>query len=199
MTPEDLEHVLEQGPQAAQLAVTASADPEGLAIGIGGSVLATPELQHACWSPKAGEVTGSGTGAKSDRLRYTRLLLSRLAKYPDLEFKDVLRRISGLEIAMVGAIRAAMLEHRVPVLVDGIVTLAACLFALRISRAEGASRTNLIKATDLQLLSGVLRRRTLSISSLLRMVSQSLGMVGSFEGEAHVPIWEASGRRVSRP
>ncbi|KAI8806003.1 nicotinate-nucleotide-dimethylbenzimidazole phosphoribosyltransferase-like protein [Cladochytrium replicatum] len=156
MTPEELEHALEQGRQAVQRAVAASADPDSLAIGIGelgiGNTGTAACLLAAESRLPAEEVTGSGTGAEGERLRHKIATVAAvtdpvngphaeaLAKWPDLDFKDVLRRIGGLEIAaMVGAIRAAILEHHVPVLVDGIVTLAAYLFALRISAPEEAA------------------------------------------------------------
>jgi len=100
-------------------------------MGIGNTTSAAALIAALLGVP-AERVTGRGTGVDDARLQHKRAVIARaLAQHDTTEPNEALRRLGGFEIAaLVGAIEAAC-RHSALVLVDGMITAAAALVAVR--------------------------------------------------------------------
>ncbi len=77
------------------------------------------------------DVTGRGTGIDDDMLNVkTRVIESALARLPsDTSPLDVLAEVGGLEIAALAGFIIAGAEAKVPVIIDGVIAVAAAVVA----------------------------------------------------------------------
>lgn len=134
MDADQLAAALEAGKQAAERAVE-----NGAKLFIGGDMgigNTTPAAAIACalLEKDATELAGPGTGLDSDGVAHkAQVINTALARYQGLASDplETLRRVGGFEIAaLAGAyLRAAQLG--IPSLVDGYITTAAALVAVR--------------------------------------------------------------------
>ena len=85
---------------------------------------------------KVEEVTGRGTGIDENQLKNKIRVIKQAIKvnHPDTENGlDVLSKIGGFEIGgLVGCILAAA-SHRVPIVIDGFISCASALIAIKLS------------------------------------------------------------------
>jgi nicotinate-nucleotide--dimethylbenzimidazole phosphoribosyltransferase len=124
--------------EAARLAGRASvAALSGVeALGLGemgiGNTTAASAIVAALLGKSAEQVVGRGTGIGENALARKRAVVERaLALHPERDPDAVLRCLGGFEIAaLVGAIEAAA-ERRMLVVLDGFITGAAALVAVR--------------------------------------------------------------------
>lgn len=117
------------------------------AIGSGKNLLATGEVGIGNTTPSSAlvsvftgrsieEVTGRGTGVKDDGLKHKQDIIKQAIEVNKVDPKDAvgtLAKIGGLEIAaLVGAILESAYS-RVPIVLDGIISVAAALTAAQIA------------------------------------------------------------------
>jgi nicotinate-nucleotide--dimethylbenzimidazole phosphoribosyltransferase len=100
-------------------------------MGIGNSTSAAA-LIASLLGLSAEQVTGHGTGIDPDRFAHKQRVISRaLSLHATTDPSEALARLGGFEMAaLVGAIEAAC-ERRALVLLDGVITAAAALVAVR--------------------------------------------------------------------
>jgi nicotinate-nucleotide--dimethylbenzimidazole phosphoribosyltransferase len=100
-------------------------------MGIGNSTSAAA-LIASLLGLSAEQVTGRGTGIDPDRLAHKQRVIGRaLSLHATTDPGEALARLGGFELAaLVGAIEAAC-ERRALVLLDGLITAAAALVAVR--------------------------------------------------------------------
>jgi len=103
-------------------------------MGIGNTAVSAGILM-ALYGGTADDWVGPGTGVAGDALAHKKAIVTQVVARLDGEKNplEILRRIGGREIAaMVGAILAARLQ-RIPVLLDGFVTVAAAAIVQALS------------------------------------------------------------------
>jgi nicotinate-nucleotide--dimethylbenzimidazole phosphoribosyltransferase len=100
-------------------------------MGIGNSTSAAA-LVASLLGVNAERVTGRGTGVDDDRLLHKQQVIARaLTLHATSDPNEALARLGGFEVAaLVGAIEAAC-RRRALVLLDGLITSAAALVAVR--------------------------------------------------------------------
>jgi nicotinate-nucleotide--dimethylbenzimidazole phosphoribosyltransferase len=131
MTVEQAQRALEVGVDIAQHAITNGAAM--LVTGDMGIGNTTPSaaLIAAFTKRVAREVTGRGTGIDDETLslktEVIETALQRLA--PDATPLEILAEVGGLEIAAIAGFIVAGAAARVPVLIDGVIAVAAALVA----------------------------------------------------------------------
>jgi nicotinate-nucleotide--dimethylbenzimidazole phosphoribosyltransferase len=98
-------------------------------MGIGNTTPAAALVAAVTGRP-AGALTGRGTGIDDDMLRTKRKIVeAATARAEGLGPMDLLAEIGGLEIAALAGFVIAGAAARVPVIVDGVITLAATVVA----------------------------------------------------------------------
>jgi nicotinate-nucleotide--dimethylbenzimidazole phosphoribosyltransferase len=131
MTTEQAFRALEVGVEIAQSALTNGAAL--LVTGDMGIGNTTPSaaLIAAFTKRSASEATGRGTGIDDDTLRLkTRVIETALARLDDDAAPlDVLAEVGGLEIAAIAGFIVAGAAAKVPVLIDGVIAVAAAVVA----------------------------------------------------------------------
>ncbi|MBQ2952751.1 MAG: nicotinate-nucleotide--dimethylbenzimidazole phosphoribosyltransferase [Clostridia bacterium] len=104
-------------------------------MGIGNTTASTA-LACALLGCKPEELTGRGAGLSDAGLERKRCAIARALEvnHPDpADPIDVLARVGGFEIAgMAGAFLGGM-QHRVPIIIDGVISAVAALIAARIN------------------------------------------------------------------
>lgn len=104
-------------------------------MGIGNTTAATA-LACALLGCSPDELTGRGAGLSDAGLERKRSVIARAlaVNQPDpADPMDVLAKVGGFEIAgMVGAFLGVM-KHRVPIIIDGVISAVAALIAARIN------------------------------------------------------------------
>ena len=130
MTRDDAEAALTIGMDVARDAVAAGA---GCLItgemGIGNTTPSAALIAAVTGRPAA-ELTGRGTGIDDDMLRTKRkIVVDAVARAQGLGPIDLLAEVGGLEIAALCGFVIAGAQARVPVIVDGVITLAATVVA----------------------------------------------------------------------
>jgi nicotinate-nucleotide--dimethylbenzimidazole phosphoribosyltransferase len=135
MSPETAVRALEVG---IGLAVELAADGVGLLgvgdMGIGNTTAASAMTAVLCGQEPA-RVTGRGTGIDDGRLRLKVDAVERALRVnrPDPgDALDVLAKVGGFEIAGLAGLLLGAAACRVPVLLDGFITGAAALAAVRL-------------------------------------------------------------------
>ena len=135
MTREQLREAMQVGADRVALALDHDADLFiGGEMGIGNTTAATA-LSCALLGDAPEALTGSGTGLDDAGIaRKCGVVRRALARHADADGAlDCLQRLGGYEIAaLVGAYIAAA-QARLPVLVDGFITTAAALAAVRLN------------------------------------------------------------------
>lgn len=98
-------------------------------MGIGNTTSSAAMIAAFTGHPAA-DCTGRGTGIDDAMLaRKTEVVAGAVARVAGTGPEEVLAGVGGLEIAALAGFAAAGVEARVPVLVDGVITLAAVLAA----------------------------------------------------------------------
>jgi nicotinate-nucleotide--dimethylbenzimidazole phosphoribosyltransferase len=85
----------------------------------------------------AARVTGRGTGINDASLAHKITVIERalLANQPDRSDPlDVMAKVGGLEIAAMAGVMLGAAAHRIPVVMDGFISGAAALTAVRLNR-----------------------------------------------------------------
>jgi nicotinate-nucleotide--dimethylbenzimidazole phosphoribosyltransferase len=103
-------------------------------MGIGNTTAASALTAVFCGAPPA-RVTGRGTGIDEARLRLKVEAVERAlaVNRPDpADALDVLAKVGGFEVAGLAGVMLGAAERRVPVLLDGFITGAAALAAVRL-------------------------------------------------------------------
>ncbi|KPU45582.1 nicotinate-nucleotide--dimethylbenzimidazole phosphoribosyltransferase [Oxobacter pfennigii] len=136
----------------ALMAILTGAKVAADAIKSGVNILATGEVGIGNTTPSSAlisvftghsveEVTGRGTGVKDDALKHKQEVIKRAIEVnqPDVDDPiDVISKVGGLEIAaLTGAILEASYQN-VPVILDGIISVAAALTAAKIARLSAS-------------------------------------------------------------
>lgn len=134
MSQQQLNASLDVGRQAVQRAREANVDCVGLGeMGIANTSSASAIIAMLLNLP-AMDVTGRGTGIDDDAVLHKTQVIQRAIELHQPECKnamDILQRVGGFEIAaMTGAMLEAH-EHQLPVLVDGFISTAAALVAVK--------------------------------------------------------------------
>jgi nicotinate-nucleotide--dimethylbenzimidazole phosphoribosyltransferase len=138
MTRDQAVRAIAVGIQTAREALAGGAGVIGLGeMGIGNTTPSTAIV--ACYSPKPlAELTGRGTGLSGEAVAHkTAVIEQALAvNRPDLaDPLDVLAKVGGFEIAgLIGVILGAA-AGRAAVVVDGVITSAAALLAVKLAPA----------------------------------------------------------------
>jgi nicotinate-nucleotide--dimethylbenzimidazole phosphoribosyltransferase len=121
-----------------RLADELAADGVGL-LGVGdmgiGNTTAASAITAVLGGDDPARVTGRGTGIDEDRLRHKVQVIQRAlaVNRPDpADALDVLARVGGFEIAGLAGVVLGAAARRVPVLLDGFITGAAALAAVRL-------------------------------------------------------------------
>jgi nicotinate-nucleotide--dimethylbenzimidazole phosphoribosyltransferase len=130
MSVDDAEAALAVGVDIARTAMAAGADC--LVTGDMGIGNTTPSaaLIAALTASSPEALTGRGTGIDDDMLRRKRkIVVDAVRRAEGLPPIQVLAEIGGLEIAAIAGFIAAGAEHRVPVVVDGVIALAGAVVA----------------------------------------------------------------------
>jgi nicotinate-nucleotide--dimethylbenzimidazole phosphoribosyltransferase len=135
MSLDEARRAMDVGAATAQDAIDAGADLLGIGeIGIGNTTAAAA-LTAACTGAVPAHVVGRGTGIGNEvHARKVRVVQEALARHDCSSCSplELLSRLGGLEIAaMVGCLLEAA-RRRVPVILDGFVTGAAALIAVRL-------------------------------------------------------------------
>jgi nicotinate-nucleotide--dimethylbenzimidazole phosphoribosyltransferase len=130
MTAEEARRSIEAG-----IEVFADTRPLDLAgagdMGIGNTTAAAAIIA-ACTGRPVAEVTGRGTGIDDARLAHKVSVIERAlaVNCPDpADALDVLARVGGAEIGAIAGVLLAAAAHRVPVMVDGVISSAGALVA----------------------------------------------------------------------
>lgn len=133
MTPEECAQALACGAEAAKRAIADGTDIVALGeMGIGNTASASL-LLHRLGPAPLEDCIGLGAGHDDEGLaRKRQALAAAVARWPGYGVLEVLRQFGGFEIAgMAGAALAAAAARR-PVVVDGFISSAAILAAVRI-------------------------------------------------------------------
>ncbi|MPY91589.1 MAG: nicotinate-nucleotide--dimethylbenzimidazole phosphoribosyltransferase [Acidimicrobiia bacterium] len=134
LTPAQVAAALDVG---ASLAADAVASGHRLVVvgemGIGNTTAAAAVLAALTGRP-AGDVTGAGAGEPSagiaHKVQVVEAGVARLGPAP--RPLDVLAEVGGLEIAALAGVLVGAAAARAPVLLDGVITLAAAVVAARV-------------------------------------------------------------------
>lgn len=135
MTPEQARQAVEVGIEVAEEAIDRGTDLLGIGeMGIGNTTPSSAIIAAYSGLPVA-DVVGGGSGIDASRRqkKITAIEKALQVNRPDLtDPLDVLSKLGGLEIAgMLGVILAGA-AHRVPVIIDGFISGAAVLVAVRL-------------------------------------------------------------------
>ena len=99
-----------------------------------GNTTASAALIAACTRRPASDVTGRGTGIDDDTLRRKVATIERgLSRTGDVGPLELLASVGGLEIAALAGFVVGGAAERVPVVVDGVIALAAVLVAVALA------------------------------------------------------------------
>ncbi len=101
-----------------------------------GNTTASSALIAAFLGVSAVEVTGKGTGIKSETIKHKAEIIDRAiaVNQPNPEDPiDVLAKVGGLEIAALSGLILAAAANRTPVVIDGFISSAAALVAQKIA------------------------------------------------------------------
>ncbi len=136
MTLEQAYQAVEIGFDIAEESIRAGADIAVIGeMGIGNTTASTAMIASLLRLPVE-ELVGVGTGISEDRKRTKTELITKALQLHQPNFNDpwdVLVKVGGFEIgAMVGALIACA-SHRVPVILDGVITSTAALLANRLN------------------------------------------------------------------
>jgi nicotinate-nucleotide--dimethylbenzimidazole phosphoribosyltransferase len=135
MSPNELEAALEAGRAAARRAADAGADAVGLGeMGIGNTTSAAALLSALTGAPPA-ETVGRGTGVDDRGLAHKRAVVEAALRLhaPHLSHpRSALAALGGLEIAALAGAALEAARLRRAVLVDGFISTAAVLAAVRL-------------------------------------------------------------------
>jgi nicotinate-nucleotide--dimethylbenzimidazole phosphoribosyltransferase len=125
----------------AHLALDVGVEVAGHAIEGGAAILLTGDMGIGNTTPSAAliaaftgktaaEVTGRGTGVDDDALaRKTAIVEAAVARVTGRPALDVLAEVGGLEIAALAGFIIGGAAHRVPVILDGVIAVAAAVTA----------------------------------------------------------------------
>ena len=105
-------------------------------MGIGNTTASAAVIAALTGRP-AGEVTGRGTGVDDVTLVHKAAVVDRAVRRlpPGAGARAVLAEVGGLEIAALAGLLVGAASRRVPVVLDGVVTLAAALAAAELAPA----------------------------------------------------------------
>jgi nicotinate-nucleotide--dimethylbenzimidazole phosphoribosyltransferase len=135
MSPEELEAALEAGRSAARRAAEAGAHAVGLGdMGIGNTTAAAA-LLSALTGASPSETVGRGTGVDDRRLVAKRAVVEAALELHASHLshpRSALAAVGGLEIAAMAGAALEAARLRVAVLVDGFISTAAVLAAVRL-------------------------------------------------------------------
>lgn len=131
MTPQQVQSALEVGVEVAHTAIERGARLLVTGdMGIGNTT-ASAALIAAFTGARARDVTGRGTGIDDDswerKVAVVEGALARLS--PSAAPRDILREVGGLEICALAGFIVAGAASDVPVVIDGVISVAAALAA----------------------------------------------------------------------
>lgn len=138
MTPQQARQAVEVGMEVAAACIDRGTDLLGIGeMGIGNTTPSSAIIAAYSGLPVA-DLVGDGSGIDGERRQKKIAVIEKAleANQPDLtDPLDVLAKLGGLEIAgMLGVILAGA-AHRVPVVIDGFISGAAALVAVRLQPA----------------------------------------------------------------
>jgi len=135
MSPEELESALEAGRAAARRAAEAGADAVGLGdMGIGNTTAAAA-LISALTGASPAETVGRGTGVDDRGLMLKQAVVEAALRLHSSHLshpRSALAAVGGLEIAALAGAALEAARLRRAVLVDGFISTAAALAAVRL-------------------------------------------------------------------
>lgn len=138
MTPEQVEAALDVGAGvAAELVDHGAGALVAGEMGIGNTTPAAALIAAFTGRPAA-EVTGPGTGVDEATLARKRAIVAAATarlRGSDSDARGVLAEVGGLEIAAMAGFMVAGAARRVPVVVDGVISVAAALAAVSLAPA----------------------------------------------------------------
>lgn len=127
-----IELVREEKEKGTQIVLTGE-------MGIGNTT-ATSAVASVLLSKDAEEMTGRGSGLSSDGLTKKVACIRQgiAVNEPDPEDAiDVLSKVGGIELAALCGVCLGGAVYRMPILLDGVITLAAAISAVRIQEKDG--------------------------------------------------------------
>ncbi len=133
MTEDEMEQALFAGIKLAEEAAANGADIIGMGdMGIGNTTPSTA-LYCAMLGLPAETLVGPGTGLDPAGIARKTEVLNRILKLhaPFVSTMDALRKVGGLEIAGLTGLVLGAARHNVPVVVDGFISMAAAIVAIR--------------------------------------------------------------------
>ncbi len=133
MTPAQATRALQLGVKCAQIEIE-----RGLALlavgemGIGNSTSASA-IVAAITGRAAAEVTGRGTGVDDAQLQRKIAVVERALALHDPANEATLAKVGGFEIGAMAGLMLGAAAHRVPVVLDGLISTAAALIAAQVA------------------------------------------------------------------
>ncbi len=129
MTPQQSEQSIQLGRDVAAQEIERGLDILAVGeMGIGNTTSASAIIAAITGKPVA-IVTGRGTGIDDEHLRHKVAVIERALEVNQLVSENTLAKVGGFEIgAMAGLILGAA-SHRIPVIIDGLISTAAALIA----------------------------------------------------------------------
>jgi len=138
MTIDQAQRCVEIGIEAVEKHVSQGADIFVVGeMGIGNTTSSTA-LLSVFLDLSPGLLVGNGTGISTEQKRLKSQLIEAAVKQlsPDTTDPwDVFRKLGGFEIGAMAGAYLACAYHRIPVLLDGVITTAAAIFASRLNPA----------------------------------------------------------------
>jgi nicotinate-nucleotide--dimethylbenzimidazole phosphoribosyltransferase len=149
MTPEQTAAALQVGVDIAEELIAAGSDLLVTGeMGIGNTTAAAAIICALTDSDPA-LVTGRGTGVDDETfLRKQQIVAAALNRFPERDALTVLSQVGGYEIAALAGFILAGAAHHVPVLVDGVITLAAALVAVGLNPAAQSAIVGSHRSTE---------------------------------------------------
>ncbi len=129
MTPQQSEQSIQLGRDVAAQEIERGLDILAVGeMGIGNTTSASAIIAAITGKPVA-IVTGRGTGIDDEHLRHKVAVIERALEVNQPVSENTLAKVGGFEIgAMAGLILGAA-SHRIPVIIDGLISTAAALIA----------------------------------------------------------------------
>jgi nicotinate-nucleotide--dimethylbenzimidazole phosphoribosyltransferase len=136
MTAEECATAIQKGRELVKLEAAGGCNIIGFGeMGIG-NTSASSLLMHRFLNIPIEECTGSGTGMHGEQLTRKMQILKEVSeKYDPKTPEDTLATFGGLEIAMMAGAMIEAREQQMILLIDGFITTAAVLTAIRINPA----------------------------------------------------------------
>ena len=133
MSLDEVRHAMEIGAQTAERLIAGGSRFLGVGeVGIGNTTIAAAIIAYLT-GKAASEVTGRGSGIPDETFRRKIEIVQAVSELDNnLTGEEVLMRIGGFELAAISGFILRAASQNVPIILDGVITAAAALVAVRI-------------------------------------------------------------------